>query len=388
MALGCLLLVSWICFLLFDSSAGSPAIKGFGYPYMTDSRNLDDDDGQDVLTSPTSDENNWQASNSHLTDPVYTGYKKPSVAQHPVLVPTHQKLPNTPRVPEVERLVNGDPRDWGLENADKPLIFPLKPNYQLSDPAKPQPWPMQPRSAPHNVVSSDSIDASPSTGGAADYASTTVDFELDPSDTSHSAKSPSFDSWQPEPVSSGYGVADSGLGSPKQDFNTGSNANGDDSSNIPRLVFEEVFQYPSENTEPSPSYDPSFPSSPTNVESQPVYASAKGRSFSGGENLDFGQTSYQPRKKTPSWVAQKPVADTQAVVSQRVSEPIPPPPPPSSYIIQSRNGYQRGRYLLAKSSYLPEFPPPMPVSSTGIKRPATSQPASPKGVKDPQRTKW
>ncbi|XP_071329830.1 DNA-directed RNA polymerase II subunit RPB1-like [Trachinotus anak] len=365
MVLGCLFCVSWFCLLLFDGSVGLPAIKGYGYPYTADSRNIGDDGEDDVLTSPTF-ESNWLTSNGQLTD--HTSYNKPSVAQQPVSVPAQQKLPNTPSAPQVERLVNGASRDWGLENLDKPLTFPLRPNYQPSAPEKLQPGPIQPQSTSYYYPA--------------------------PFYTPQAAKSSSFDSWQPESVSSDHGVPN---------FNTGSSAHGGDSSNMPHLVFEEVFQYPSENSEPSaPSHsgisspggynhghyvsesltenalEPLFPSYTANVGTQPVVAPGWGSS----------SRSYQPHNERTSPQLSQKVASYQNVVSQRVSEPILPPPPPTSYIIQSRNGYQRGRYLLTDSSYSPEFPPPMPLSSPSVKGPAISYPASPKGVKNPQRTKW
>ncbi|XP_056257130.1 uncharacterized protein LOC130184996 isoform X2 [Seriola aureovittata] len=393
MALGCLLCVSWICFLLFDGSAGLPALKGYGYPYTADSRNLADDGENEGLTSLTF-EGYWPTSNSQPADGVYTSYNKPLVSQQPVSFPAQQKLPNTPGAPQVARLVNGMLRNWGLENLDKPLIFPLRINYQLGHPEKSQPGPIQPQSPSFNVASSNSLHASPSTGGATHYASSTAYYDPASSYTSQAAKSPSSDSWQPEPVNRDHGVAD---------LNTGSSAHGGDSSNVPHLVFEDVFQYPSANTEPAaPSHggisnaggysqahyvsegsltenalETSFPSYPANVGAHPSSAFGKGSSSS----------SYQPHERTSPQLPQKPVIGSQ-VASQRVSEPIPPPPP--SYISQSRTGYQRGGYLYAKSIYSPEFPPPppIPVSLLGVKRPAMSYRAAPKGVKNPQSAKW
>lgn len=321
---------------------------------MADSLNIGDDGEDEVLHSSMFDQTNWQASNNHGA-----GYSKPSVAQQPALHQTRQNLPNTPSAREVESLVNGLARDWGLENLDKPLVFPLRPNNQLSDLAKPQPSPLQPPLS----VSVASINAiSPNTGGSTQYASPTAYYQPTPSYTSQAS----------------------------------------------RLVFEEVFQYPSKNTDglSNPHYgdvsstvgvlgfsrgyastveDPSFPSYPSNVGAQPAYPSnmASPSRFSQGDNLDFSRTRYQPSEIFSPWLPREPVLSTQEVeVSQKVSEPILPPPP-SSYIIQSTNGYKRGRYLVTKSRYTPEFPFPMAVSSKGVKGP--SQAAASKGVKNPER---
>ncbi|XP_049924594.1 uncharacterized protein LOC126405092 [Epinephelus moara] len=416
MALGLLLRVSWMCFLLFDGSTGLPTLKGYGYPYKNDPHNIGDDANDEALTSDLS---NWQPSNNQPSFPVHTSFSKPSDAQWPGSASAQQNLPNRPSAPEVERLTNGGTRDWGMENPEKPLVFPLSPNYQLSDPAKPQPGPVQPHPAipqpgpvqphpakpqpgpvqphpaipqpgpvqPHpakpqpgpaqpqstslSVASANRMPASPA-GGSTSPALFSP---------SQAAQSPGFDSWKPGPVSSGYGVYEN----PNQDFTSG--------SSHPHLVYEEVFQYPSENTGPSSSTaggysqanymsggsastqgEPSFPRYPTNVGTKPV--------FPFGLHLGFGKTGFRLRDRI-SQLRQKAFNAPKAVVPQRVSEPVPPPPPPS-YIVQSRNGYQRAIRLLSHSKYSPEFPSPMPVRSQGVK----GQPAAPKGVKNPQSTKW
>lgn len=304
--------------------------------------NIDDEGEDDVLVTSSNAE-----SGPVLNYGVHTSHNKPPLT-HPT-VPVPQL--NAPSF-HVEILVNGVPRDWGLENHDTPLVFPLRPNSQPSYPG---------------------------TDGATHHAGSSAYYDPAPSQPE---ESPGFDSG---PVGSGHGVTD---------FNAGSSAHGSDSGNMPHLVYEDIFQYPSENTQAS---DPSHAglasvggysqAHHTNkgslnenaleasfVSYQPVAASGKGN-------------SYQPTNvKALPQLAPKPVI-SQEEVSQRVSEPIPhpppppPPPPPSSYIIQTRNGYQRLRYLHTKSSYSPEFPPPMPMRSLGVKRPAT-YPAAPKSVKN------
>ncbi|XP_037647350.1 leucine-rich repeat extensin-like protein 5 [Sebastes umbrosus] len=364
MALGLILRVSWISFLLFDRSAGIPTERGYGYPYKEDSHNIGDDGEDEALTSPTFDESDWQASNNQPTGPVYTSYNKPAVAQWPGSVTSQHNPPYTASAREVEKLTNGAARDWGWDNPEQLLLFPLNPNYQPSDPAEPQPG--QPQSTSLGVPASPAGGSILSSPAGAD--------EPAPSSTSQAAGSPNSESWQPVPVSSGYGVADY----PNQDLNSGSTGGG--SSSTPHLVYEDVFQYPPENTGASSNTaggysqgypmskgsstastpeGPSLPSNPTNEGAQPVHPSS-----SGGEPLNLGQTDHQPREENPSPIPQTPAVSTQDVqVTQRLSEPIRPPPPPPSpsppplprYFIQSRNGYQRARYLFSKSRYSPEF---------------------------------
>lgn len=317
--------------------------------------------------------NDWQASNGQPTGPAYTNYNKPSAAPKPGLVPTQQIVPSAP---EVER--GGESRHWGLENLNEPLTFPLRPIYRPSDPGNPQPGPIQSQTS-LNVDYSNGMNASPSTGGASRTGSPNA--EPAPSYNSQGENSPRLNTWQPEPVNGGYGAA----GSLTQDSNTGSRTRERSTRKEPHRIFEDVFQYPSENTESSPRYDnifnnaggssqasyvskgssteyssePSLPSYPANAGGPHVLPPGKGSSV-------FGQTSYQPHnEKTPALGPQKTVIHTQRV--REPSRPPPPPPPPSTYIIQSRNGYKRARKLLNKSRYSKEFFLPMPVSSMAVK---------------------
>ncbi|XP_073351469.1 uncharacterized protein [Pagrus major] len=341
MALGLLLRVSWICFLLFDGGAGSPAIKGYGYPSVSDTHNIGDDGEDEGLSY---DQSSWAAPNYQPTGPVYTSYNKPAAAQQPAWAPSQQNG-------AAERIVNGSPRDWGLENIDKPLVFPLP-----SNPAKPQTGPVQPQTS-----FSDGMPATQSAADSTYYASPTAYYA--PASTSQAAKAPSF-----EPVDAGYGVVD---------FNTDSSAAG---ANIYHLTYEDVFQYPSENVAPQ-GYGTVSNAAGGYDRAQPVYPSSLG-SFN-----NFGQTGYQPQNEVPLR-PQKPANTQKVATPQRVSEPIFPPAPPPSYIIQSRNAYKQARYLLSHTKYSPEYPQPVAASSKGAKGPAPSQPAAPKGVKNPPRIKW
>ncbi|XP_054462914.1 translation initiation factor IF-2-like [Anoplopoma fimbria] len=387
MALGLILRVSWICFLLFDGSAGLP-FKGYGYRVKNDLRNLGDDGEDEALLSSLSAQSNWQASHNRPTGPVSTVYKPPA-AQWPGLVSSLQNLPNAPSSAEVEGPINDYSRDWGLVNLAAQHL-PLSSNYQQSDPAKPQPGPVQAQSASLGVAPTHELPAYPA-GDSTPYASQIA------SSTSQAAKSPSFDSWQPAPASGGQDVAATltGPGSPNQNLNSGSSGSG---YYNPHLVYEDVFQYPepsnaagqygqadymSEGSSTSSTQQGSFPSYPTYVGAQPAYPSvvlSPSYGFSGGENPNFSQLGYQPRDEIPS-LPQTYVSPQNVQVAQRVSEPILPPPPPS-YIVQSRNGYQRARYLFNKSRYSPEVGSPLSVHSKGAK----GNPGAPKGAKNPERT--
>ncbi|XP_031168298.1 uncharacterized protein LOC116059399 [Sander lucioperca] len=337
MAVGRLFWVSCISFLLFDDSAGLPSMKGYGYPYKADLRNMGDAKEDEVETG--------QASDDQPTGPVYTSYNKLSVAQWPGLFPSRQNLPNRPSASAADKLVNGGSSHFVFENL-KSRLFPLSPN-QASNPAKPWPGPASTNRMPPSTA-----------GGSSLYVSQTANYEPTLS-ASQAAKFPSFDSWKPQPDGSDYGVVDdSGFGSPN--FNSGSSRGG--VSNIPHLVYEEVFQYPSEYTGPS------------NTAGGYSQANYMSKGFSTGNAASLGGPSFPWNPTNVGaqmglkgfWLPQKPVVGTQnAVVNRRVSQTILPP---SSYR-KSSNGYQTARYM-------PAFPNPMPVSSKGVQ----GQPAAPKDV--------
>lgn len=314
---------------------------------------MGDDTDDEALTY---DQGDLEAPNYQPTGPAYTGYNKPTVTRQPAWAPFRQ-----PSAPQAERVVNGSPRDWGLEKLDEPLVFP----------AKTQPGPVKPQT-PVGV-------RMPAAEGAAGstLAGPTAYNAL--ASTSQAAKSPSF-----TPVDAGYGVADSSAAG----------------ANVHHLTYEEVFQYPSlterrgygpvSNTAggydqansvskrsstgfPSMLNYPSSSSYPADTRAKPVYPSSRG-SFT-----NFGQTAYQPQNGV-FLRPQKPAKTQKVQAPQRLRGPIIPLPPPS-YIIQSRNAYQRAKYLLSHTKYVPEYPQPMAVSSKGAK----GQPAAPKAAKNPHR---
>ncbi|KAF3846397.1 hypothetical protein F7725_003475 [Dissostichus mawsoni] len=253
----------------------------------------------------------------------YPYYEDPSYQQPGSGSATPQL--NAQRAPAVEGLINGGSTDWSQENLENPLEFPLSPNYPPIAPANSQQSPVQSR--PTN-----GIPAHPAVVFTREAA-----FEPAPSSTSNVVKFPSVESWQPKPASKGSSLAN-------QNINLGSRES--DSRNIPHLVFEDVFQYPSENIETSntaggygqaagqgtstgsapPPKGPSFPKNPANERAQPA-------------KQNYG--------KMP-----KPVSSPRkALAPQRVSEPFA-----QSYISQSRKSYQRAKYQHSNTRYSKQSP--------------------------------
>ncbi|XP_033945204.1 uncharacterized protein [Pseudochaenichthys georgianus] len=225
---------------------------------------------------------------------------------------------NAQRARAVEGLINGGSTDWVLENLENPPEFPLSPNYPLIAPADSQ--------------------QSPSTNGMPAYPAVVFTgeaaFEPAPSSTSNVVKSPGIESWQPKPAISGRSLAN-------QNINLGSRESG--SRNIPHLVFEDVFQYPSENIDTSNTaggYGQAAGQGTSTGSAPPP----KGPSFPKNPANERAQQAKQNYGKMP-----KPVSSLRkALAPQRVSEPFA-----QSYISQSRNSYQRTKYRQSNTRYSP-----------------------------------
>lgn len=245
-----------------------------------------------------------------------------------------------------------------------------------------------PRSA--SFVYASTMPLSTSTGQTAYY-------EPASSSTFQAVAPRSYESWQPEPVSNGNGVADSGFDYPGQDVGTVSSGYSYRSRKKPSLVFEEVFRYPSENSQPQSTglgtndygrlheqgsatgqtFTSVKPSSPSNVRAQPFSQSWRGvlafSKFFGGRKLKFNKMLPRPQNAvfSPLWV-QVPsrVKVYQSVMApSRGYQPIFHNPHPSRYIVRSRSSYQRGRYVQSKTRYTPDYPPN---GMEGVERPAQS----------------
>lgn len=257
------------------------------YPNKVERRDLVDDGDDDILTS---DQGNQQAGF------VYKSYNKRSTKQQQ----TQQKQANPQIAPKIEGLVNGETRQWGLVNLNELLLFPLKSSSKVANPAKPKLAAVMPRSASFFFFFfyTSTMPLSTSTGQTAYY-------EPASSSTFQAVAPRSYESWQPEPVSNGNGVADSGFDYPGQDASTISSGYSYRSRKKPSLVFEEVFRYPSENSQPPQSTGPGTnavegydradymsrgsasgqtftsvkPSSPSNVRAQPFSVLEGGSCF-------------------------------------------------------------------------------------------------------------
>lgn len=348
------------------------------YQNKAERRDLVDDGDDDILTS---DQGNQQAGF------VYKSYNKRSTKQQQ----TQQKQANPQIAPKIEGLVNGETRQWGLVNLNELLLFPLKSSSEVANPAKPKLAAVMPRSASFFFYTS-TMPLSTSTGQTAYY-------EPASSSTFQAVAPRSYESWQPEPVSNGNGVADSGFDYPGQDASTISSGYSYRSRKKPSLVFEEVFRYPSENSQPPQSTGPGTnavegydradymsrgsasgqtftsvkPSSPSNVRAQSWRGVPAISKFFRGRKLKFNKMFPRPQNAvfSPPWV-QVPsrVKVYQSVMApSRGYQPIFHNPHPSRYIVRSRSSYQRGRYVQSKTRYTPDYPPN---GMEGVERPAQS----------------
>ncbi|KAM3598979.1 uncharacterized protein V6R79_025040 [Siganus canaliculatus] len=334
------------------SSYGSACTVWYGYPHRTDSRNiLDNDDAQTFSDS--------------------------LIHMRPI-IPAVQDTAKKPGRPAVEKLLNAASRDWMTNNPDGALTFPLK-NAVMS-----QPDSIYAQLPSHGSASADAGHATHSARPQVNY---------DPSSSSQ-AHSPNFGSWQSELSSSGSPVYSNYYPS---------------GANVPHRFYEDTFEYPPDKTGSSQNYnavsdaaglhgkvhyvnrgasaghgatlkEPSF----TNAARGPDLANLWRMVGSPGK-LNFGHSNYYPGFAVPSWRPLQPVKPQTPEVSSYVSEQIFPPAPPPSYITQSRRGYQRSRYQLSKSKYLPDFYAQMPAGPVDVNSPASSQPADPKGLQNSQR---
>ncbi|XP_040923176.1 fibroin heavy chain-like [Toxotes jaculatrix] len=91
-------------------------------------------------------------------------------------------------------------------------------------------------------------------------------------------------------------------------------------------------------------------------------------SAGGAHALFYALSSRMPSRPFPDFSAWE--SNVEAPQSMSETSPLPP----SSYIIQSSNGYQRARELLAHTDYSPYYPPPPPLPSKPLDVPSKSAP--------------
>ncbi|TNN85464.1 hypothetical protein EYF80_004096 [Liparis tanakae] len=124
-----------------ERSAADSQLSEQGYRYSAVLLHRDDDKQAEALDSGIVGGRNWKASTNQLFVPDHTSHNEPSAAQWSSPSPSLESLPDTQGV-EVERLVNGRPRDWSLVDPAKELVFPLTSNYLQEDDTPAQPGPV------------------------------------------------------------------------------------------------------------------------------------------------------------------------------------------------------------------------------------------------------
>lgn len=225
---------------------------------------------------------------------------------------------------DVEKLENARPVMWAQERRDQPLVFPLKGNNA-------------------NTLSGPTIQGS----------------------ESHQSSDQ-----QQKPVDGGS-------------HDAGSSA---ENVNDRRLVYEEVFKYPTQDSgapqsQGSPSQAPGG-----HGQDRQWYPQLKQQPKEGGRpshpsrSISSRQSGYKPHEGKFAWQQMRYTAEQ---VPQKPSDEVrPPAPPPPKYIIQSTNGFQRYRKTYRVSKYSPNFDAPQP---DGLKEfGPVFQPAASKRFKDPQ----
>lgn len=225
-----------------------------------------------------------------------------------------KKSKATSSVLDVEKLANARPMAWVQERPDQPLVFPLK-----------------------------NENTTPLPGSSTD-----------------SGSRPNAD-WQVKPV---------GSGSQATGFNTGSNMGFDHS----RLVYEDVYKYPSQGSgapsdQGSPSQEPGAYNNvgqghqPADSGSRPYDVKGMVRPL---RTISSRQSGYRPREGRVSWQQ----ANNQLLVKRPRDGGVAPPP---KHIIQSSNGFHRYRQSYRMSSYDPNVDVSQPEGVDPAVQPADSQ---------------
>lgn len=339
-----------------------------------------------------------------------TNYIQPSVAQPPNLIPVGQTPGNDQSGDEVERIINGEAREWE-SNLLEPIRFPLISSYPKVGPEQQRPTLNQPQSvplptflvkkpaAPSSLVES-SFENKKLVAKPAVYVA---------------ASSPSFQSQPASPV-----VNKSPFGSLNQMLYTVSSPGGKPVFERPQEHFEEPLSSGSNMmgfSGTQPKYDPileqeshEYPSVDVKPQNSPPFRNAErssqgngidgstgyalplwkpsflgpvgglsyrdwmGFPFAGfGNDLYYGQMAFKPQNfmtNTPNyWVP-------QLHIPQRVIRPSSRRPRRKSYA-RSKSGYQRRRFLQSKTTYIPGFGMPQrytPKSETQRKYPKSLTP--------------
>ncbi|XP_039990369.1 paternally-expressed gene 3 protein-like [Xiphias gladius] len=330
MVLGLSLRVSWICMLLFSSGACFPATKGdYKYPYTAT---------WSASSGPGS--SNLQSGGSR--HPLVSLQHEPSAkSQQPEVAPqqpsfeTGNQFPSRVGAPSVAAVssLNYEPNRFIVSydsSSDKSASAPEVPSQGAGYISPPvgagktpsfsvQPQPVsstsgEPNVGSYRVTSSPVYEASPVLSFA--YPA------------NNAGKMPTSFGFGDGPVPYANEPTSFGFGDGPVPYANEPTSLGFGDGPVP-------YGYPSGAG--SPSWD-----------EQPAgeaYASA------------YGPSSWVPSRPFPDFSAW----DSNAEEPQSTSETSPLPP--SSYIIQSRNGYQRAREVLSHTKYSPEYPQPPIVPS-------------------------
>ncbi|XP_037544903.1 uncharacterized protein LOC119421625 [Nematolebias whitei] len=403
MAAGFILWVSYMVLLLGDGVLST--VREGDFRVSLDNKNLKTGDSNSIFSYQG--EKDWADKFAGLLPP---NYIQPSVAQLPNLIPARQTPGNAPSGEEVEKIVNGEAREWE-SNLLEPIRFPLIASYPKVGPERQRPTLNQPQSAPLPTF----LVKKPAVPSLVESSFENKNLMAKPA-LYVAASSPSFQSPPASPV-----VKESPFGSLNQLLYTVSSPGGKPVFERPQEKFEEPLSSGSNVMGfggTRPKYNPvleqeshEYPSVYVKPQSSPPLRNAErysqgngidgsigyalplwkpsflgpvgglsyrdwmGFPFSGfgNDNLYYGQMAFKPQNFMTNtqnyWVP-------QLHFPQRVIRPSSRHPRRKSYV-RSKSGYQRRRFLQSKTTYIPGFGKPQkytPKSETQKKYPLSLTP--------------
>ncbi|XP_024127187.1 uncharacterized protein LOC112145929 [Oryzias melastigma] len=421
MAFGITLWVSWIS-LLFRCTCVS-AGNGVQYRPAHAATNLMDDGHEDRFHTLSFDEGNFdeEASNNQPTSTFHASFNKPSVRDPLHMVPSGQRFPEYQTFPNMAIF-------GGESNLVEPITFPLNQGNQMVGLTPPKPAFVLPQANPYDAYSGPS-----GTGSAGPL----THFKPSLTSTTLSLPPPKV-----QPASPGSGETAMSVVYYQQPDTVSSPSNFDTNENSDQF-FEEVLNFNTGYTGPQSASDskplqyfPSYPSKPSkpsqrypSVDTGRWYSesndvngpwiggvlqkklpmrhflnSAKPQSPGQSNSINPGSSGYA----TPTWKAddedwmfsffpkvfenqnfdflhssyqpQNSASDQMDTVS-KVYQPARSSKPLKKRIVHSKNGYKRGRFVMSKTAYTPEYQT-APVQDTMVLPPFQRRPRKrPTGIK-------
>ncbi|XP_021175008.2 uncharacterized protein LOC105929967 [Fundulus heteroclitus] len=371
MALGFFLCVAWIS-LLLDSNV---VIKTQAADIRQNPSKLNLVDVTDFSDSLSLDAGEGELSDK-ISKVVNKEYKKSPAAQPLKLSSVDQILVGNQGV-NVERLVNGASRQWE-SNVFEPITFPLKSGSHMVNQIQPKP-----------VESTSGVYGSRKPVPPSFEATTEFQMKPKPAPSTHLAVSPpSFESWKPAPPSrEGVGEQLTGSFYPDSTDAVSPGFAGTADNDLFSYQGSNMVEFPAGNVptwmKPSQQYSPTIPKpSPSESWSSPEWF---GQDNEIDNSIDF---NLSPEAQVPapfyeSWVNfpyvgswlpnsyfaprgyqpdlslyREPLAPVVGSLPPKVPEPSKPLPPRKSFILQSKNGYHRRRFLKSKTTYTPDYKVP------------------------------